>query len=61
MTGRDSITCRLCLSIFLVNFEISIVSTSLVSIVDDLHDFGRSSWVVTVYLLTYTGRGSFNE
>lgn len=46
---------RLCLSIFLVNFEISIVSTSLISITDDLKQFGRSSWVITGYLLTYTG------
>jgi MFS family permease len=45
---------RLCVAIFLVNFEISIVSTSLVSITDDLHHFGRRSWVVTAYLMTYT-------
>jgi len=37
-----------------VNFEISIVSTSLVSITDDLQHFSQSSWVVTAYLLTYT-------
>lgn len=45
---------RLCLGIFLVNFEISIVSTSLVAITDDLKHFGQSSWVITAYLLTYT-------
>ncbi|KAI0883457.1 putative multidrug resistance protein fnx1 [Annulohypoxylon maeteangense] len=39
---------------FLVNLEISIVSTSLVSITDDLKGFSQSSWVVTAYLLTYT-------
>lgn len=42
------------MSIFLVNFEISIVSTSLVSITKDLEEFGKSSWIVTAYLLTYT-------
>ncbi|KAF2690332.1 putative multidrug resistance protein fnx1 [Lentithecium fluviatile CBS 122367] len=48
------LTVGLCLSIFLVNFEISIVSTSLISITDDLKQFGRSSWIITGYLLTYT-------
>ncbi|KAF2248052.1 putative multidrug resistance protein fnx1 [Trematosphaeria pertusa] len=48
------LTIGLCLGIFLVNFEISIVSTSLVSITDDLHAFGRSSWIITAYLLTFT-------
>lgn len=33
----------------------TIVSTSLVSITDNLHGFGRSSWIVAAYLLTYTG------
>ncbi|KAF2464423.1 putative multidrug resistance protein fnx1 [Lindgomyces ingoldianus] len=45
---------RLCLSIFLANFEITIVSTSLVSITNDLKSFGSSSWAVTAYLITYT-------
>ncbi|CAI6237031.1 unnamed protein product [Periconia digitata] len=48
------LTTGLCLGIFLVNFEISIVSTSLVSITNDLQHFSQSSWVVTAYLLTYT-------
>jgi MFS family permease len=46
---------RLCLSIFLVNFEVTVVSTSLISITNDIGGFGRSSWVVTAYLFTYTG------
>jgi MFS family permease len=45
---------RLCIALFLGNLEISIVSTSLVSITDDLKHFGQSSWIVTSYLLTYT-------
>lgn len=43
------------LSTFLVNLEITIVSTSLVSIANDLDDFGPTSWIVTAYLITYTG------
>jgi len=31
------------------------VSTSLVSITNDLHGFENRDWVVTSYLLTYTG------
>ncbi|KAH8783249.1 putative multidrug resistance protein fnx1, partial [Diaporthe sp. PMI_573] len=45
----------LCLGLFLVNFEITVVGTALVAITNDLEDFARSSWVVTAYLLTYTG------
>ncbi|KAL2810109.1 major facilitator superfamily domain-containing protein [Aspergillus granulosus] len=45
----------LCLGLFLPSLEISIVSTSLVSITDDFHGFNRSTWVITSYLLTYTG------
>lgn len=41
------------LSIFLVNFEITVISTSLVSITNSLQDFRRSSWIITGYLLTY--------
>ncbi|KAF7879093.1 hypothetical protein EAF04_000293 [Stromatinia cepivora] len=44
-----------CLGLFLPNFEVSIVSTSLVSITNDLKGFGQASWVVTAYLITYTG------
>ena len=36
--------------------EVSIVSTSLVSITDDFHGFGQTSWLITAYLSTYTGR-----
>ncbi len=43
------------MSLLLSTLETTIVSTSLVSIVDELHDFDRSGWLVTSYLLTYTG------
>jgi hypothetical protein len=39
---------------FLVNIEVSIVGTSLISITDDLGGFRHMSWVVTGYLITYT-------
>ncbi len=35
--------------------ETSIVSTSLVSITNDLDGFGQSSWLITVYLINYAG------
>lgn len=43
------------LSLYLVNLEITIVGTSLVSIANDLQAFEKASWVVTGYLITYTG------
>ncbi|KAF6815326.1 major facilitator superfamily transporter [Colletotrichum sojae] len=46
---------RLSLSLFLSMMETTIVSTSLVSITNALHGFEQRDWVVTSYLLTYTG------
>lgn len=48
----------LCVSLLLSTLETTIVSTALVSIVDALHGFDRSGWVVTSYLLTYTGEST---
>ncbi|KAL8814949.1 MAG: hypothetical protein Q9223_005876, partial [Gallowayella weberi] len=45
----------ICLALFLSTLEITIVSTALVSISDDLDGFHKSSWVITSYLITYTG------
>ncbi|CAG8360437.1 unnamed protein product [Penicillium salamii] len=45
----------LALPLFLTGVEATIVSTSLVTITDDLQNAGQSSWVITSYLLTYTG------
>ncbi|KAH6706125.1 hypothetical protein VD0002_g5664 [Verticillium dahliae] len=50
-----ALTAGLCLSLLLSTLETTIVSTSLVSIVDHLQGFDRASWIVTSYLLTYTG------
>jgi hypothetical protein len=41
--------------LYLVNLEVTIVSTSLVSITNDLDGFKKTSWVVTGFLTTYTG------
>ncbi|KAJ5900211.1 major facilitator superfamily domain-containing protein [Penicillium subrubescens] len=43
------------LALFLTGVEATIVSTSLVTITNDLQNSGQSSWVITSYLLTYTG------
>lgn len=48
-------TYSLYLSLFLANFEISIVSTSLVAITNSLKGFNESNWIVTAYLVGYTG------
>jgi hypothetical protein len=40
---------------FLVNVEVSIVGTALVPIVEDLEGVERMGWVITGYLITYTG------
>jgi hypothetical protein len=39
---------------FIVNVEVSVVATALVSIANDLHGYDQVSWVVTSYLITYT-------
>ncbi|EEA26380.1 hypothetical protein TMatcc_005354 [Talaromyces marneffei ATCC 18224] len=44
---------NLFLGILLINFEITIVSTAVVSITNDLEEFAESSWILTAYLITY--------
>ncbi|EEH05806.1 drug resistance transporter [Histoplasma capsulatum G186AR] len=44
--GLSFISIGMALSTFLVNLEITIVSTSLVSIANDLDDFGPTSWIL---------------
>ena len=43
------------MSLLLSTLETTIVGTALVSIVDSLHGFDKASWIVTAYLVTYTG------
>lgn len=46
---------RLWIALFLSTVETTIVSTALVSITDALHGFDSRDWIITSYLLTYTG------
>lgn len=46
---------RLLIGFFLSNLDVTIVSSSLTSMTDDLKGFEKRSWIVTGYLATYTG------
>ncbi|KAF2177889.1 major facilitator superfamily transporter [Zopfia rhizophila CBS 207.26] len=46
---------RLCLCLFLSTLESTVVGTALVAITNDLGGFRSSSWIISAYLLTYTG------
>ncbi|KAJ6135616.1 hypothetical protein N7512_000776 [Penicillium capsulatum] len=48
-------TIGLLIGFFLSNLDVTIVSSSLTSITDDLQGFEKRSWVITGYLATYTG------
>ena len=50
-----TLTLSLCLALFLSTIETTIVSTALVAITNALSGFERGNWVVTSYLLTYSG------
>jgi len=47
------ITAAVCVSLFLTNLEIPIVTTSLISITNDLHSFSDTSWIISSYMLGY--------
>lgn len=47
------------ISLFLTNLEIPIVTTSLISITNDLNSFDQSSWIISAYMLGYVSK-SFN-
>ena len=49
------LTLSLCLGLFLSTIETTIVSTALVDITNALNGFEKGNWVVTSYLLTYSG------
>ncbi|KUJ19543.1 MFS multidrug transporter-like protein [Mollisia scopiformis] len=49
------VTVALSLALFMAQMESSIVSTSLIAITNELQGFDKSSWILTAYLLTYTG------
>lgn len=44
------------LAVCLVNMEVTIVSTSLLTISNDFGDFDQSNWIVIAYLSTYSGQ-----
>ncbi|KAF2706371.1 MFS general substrate transporter [Pleomassaria siparia CBS 279.74] len=48
-------TFGICLGLFLVNMEVTIVSTSSLAIVNDLQSYDKLGWILTGYLITYTG------
>ncbi|KAM7215801.1 Major facilitator superfamily domain containing protein [Rhypophila decipiens] len=45
----------LCSGLFLSSLETTIIATALVSISSSLGSYDKSNWVVTAYLVTYTG------
>ncbi|KAI0405746.1 putative multidrug resistance protein fnx1 [Xylaria palmicola] len=49
------VTFALAVMVFMVTFEIPVVTTALVAITSDLGDFDNISWVVSSYLLGYVG------
>ena len=58
MSQSDNLTRwgnRMWIALFLSTVETTIVSTSLVSITNALSGFDKRDWIVTAYLLTYTG------
>ncbi|KAA8564176.1 hypothetical protein EYC84_011123 [Monilinia fructicola] len=47
------ITVAVCMSLFLTNLEIPIVTTSLISITNDLDSFSQVNWIISAYMLGY--------
>ncbi|KAJ5956122.1 hypothetical protein N7501_010401 [Penicillium viridicatum] len=48
-------TTGLLIGFFLSNLDVTIVSSALTGITDDLQGFEKRSWIITGYLATYTG------
>ncbi|KAJ5550168.1 hypothetical protein N7535_001893 [Penicillium sp. DV-2018c] len=48
-------TIGLLIGFFLSNLDVTIVSSALTNITDDLEGFEKRSWIITGYLATYTG------
>lgn len=46
----------LIISMFIVQMDSSIISTSVVDITDQLGGYEKSSWLFTAYLITYCGK-----
>ena len=54
-----SITLGLLLSLFLVQMDSSITSTSVLEITNELGGYEKSSWLFTSFLITYCGERVF--
>ena len=49
------LTCHsILLAVSVINVEVTIIGTSLVTIVESLHGFERQGWIVTGNLAAYT-------
>lgn len=57
ITGRKLylINTSLIISLFVVQLDSSIISTSVVDITDNLGGYEKSSWLFTAYLITFCG------
>lgn len=57
ITGRKLylINTSLIISLFVVQLDSSIISTSVVDITDHLGGYEKSSWLFTAYLITFCG------
>jgi hypothetical protein len=57
ITGRKLylINTGLIISMFVVQLDSSIISTSVVDITDQLGGYEKSSWLFTAYLITFCG------
>ncbi|KAJ5034482.1 hypothetical protein NUH16_005921 [Penicillium rubens] len=53
-------TTGLLIGFFLSNLDVTIVSSALTSITDDLEGFEKRSWIITGYLATYTASQSLS-
>jgi hypothetical protein len=58
ITGRKLylINTSLIISLFVVQLDSSIISTSVVDITDNLGGYEKSSWLFTAYLITFCGK-----
>lgn len=55
LSNADGAIQSVSLGVFLSTLEVTVVSTALVTITNALEGFERNSWIVTSYLLTYSG------
>lgn len=49
------------LGIFLATIEVSIVSTALVDMANELQAFNNGAWIINAYLVAFTGTAIANN